>query len=149
MPASKGFGLGSAHVNETYIDPEFAEVDVAINETGFDPETGQYIDEYIGQHTAPAADFEDSPTLNEVESVVLSLIQQGFLRGFALHTNPRFAIPGSQKAGGPMKAGFPEVWKVINSRHSGEPVPGWVEEGNLNSGEGRVVRIFGARPAGA
>lgn len=147
--ASKGFGSGSANGNDIYVDPEFADVDLAINETGFEPETGQYLDEYVGQHVAPARDSEASPTMSEVESVVLSLIQQGLLRGFALHTNPRFAIPGSQKAGGPMKAGFPDVWKVINSRDSGEPVPGWVEEGSLSSGEGRVVRIVGARPAGA
>lgn len=139
-------------VEEAYIDPEFADLDAAINETGFDLETGQYIDEYIGQHvrSADEAGGPQRPAMNEVESVVLSLIQQGLLRGFALHTNPRFAIPGSQKAGGPMRAGFPEVWSVIHSQDSGEAVPGWVEEGNIDSsGGGRVVRIFGARPAGA
>lgn len=147
---STSHGLGAQAVNgdEIYIDPEFRDLDAAINETGFDPESGQYVDEYIGQHTSSSEDAADSPTMTEVESVVLSLIQQGLLRGFALHSNPRFAIPGSQKAGGPMKAGFPEVWKVIKSKDSGGSVPGWVEEGNLGS-EGRVVRIFGARPAGA
>ncbi|OQU99458.1 hypothetical protein CLAIMM_05089 [Cladophialophora immunda] len=140
-------GFGS---HEKYVDPEFADMDAAINETGFDPETGSYIDEYIGQYVPYGSESEELPAMNEVESVVLSLIQQGLLRGFALHTNPRFAIPGSQKAGGPMKTGFPEVWSVTASKDGGEPVPGWVEEGNLDAGGGgRVVRIFGARPAGA
>ncbi|KAK4943553.1 hypothetical protein LTR10_016847 [Elasticomyces elasticus] len=145
------YGLGAQIVNgeEAYVDPEFRGLDSAINETGFDPDSGHYDDEYIGQHASTSPVTSEFPTMTEVESVVLSLIQQGLLRGFALHTNPRFAIPGSQKAGGPMKAGFPEVWKVIKSKESGEPVPGWVEEGNLNSEGSRVVRIMGARPAGA
>ncbi|KIW93844.1 uncharacterized protein Z519_05159 [Cladophialophora bantiana CBS 173.52] len=147
---ANGLSPHSSSSDEKYVDPEFADMDAAINETGFDPETGLYIDEYIGQYVPYTSEGEESPAMNEVESVVLSLIQQGLLRGFALHTNPRFAIPGSQKAGGPMKAGFPEVWSVTASKDSGGPVPGWVEEENLNAGGGeRVVRIFGARPAGA
>ncbi|EXJ86803.1 hypothetical protein A1O3_03757 [Capronia epimyces CBS 606.96] len=134
---------------EDYVDPEFADVDTAIIETGFDPESGQYLDEYIGQHVPVVDENEDRPTIAEVESVVLSLIQQGLLRGFALHTNPRFAIPGSQKAGGPMRAGFPPAWSVIKSQESTDAVPGLVEEANLGSEGGRVVRIFGARPAGS
>ncbi|KAK5464740.1 hypothetical protein LTS15_001302 [Exophiala xenobiotica] len=150
LSRANGSGSHTTTAAESYVDPEFADMDAAINETGFDMESGEYIDDYIGQHQpAGEDDSEESPTMTEIESVVLSLIQQGFLRGFALHTNPRFAIPGSQKAGGPMRAGFPEVWKVIRSKESGEPVPGWVEEGNLGSGGGHVVRISGARPAGA
>ncbi|KIX99710.1 uncharacterized protein Z520_04346 [Fonsecaea multimorphosa CBS 102226] len=151
ISTANGFGSHAALADEKkYVDPEFADMDAAINETGFDPETGVYIDEYIGQYVPYSSEGEESPAMNEVESAVLSLIQQGLLRGFALHTNPRFAIPGSQKAGGPMKAGFPEVWSVTASKDGGEPVPGWVEEGNLDAGGGgRVVRIFGARPAGA
>ncbi|OAP56455.1 hypothetical protein AYL99_09634 [Fonsecaea erecta] len=147
---AKGFGSPAPLADEKYVDPEFADMDAAINETGFDPDTGLYVDEYIGQYVPYSGDGEESPAMNEVESAVLSLIQQGLLRGFALHTNPRFAIPGSQKAGGPMKAGFPQVWSVTASKDGGEPVPGWVEEGNLDAGGGgRVVRIFGARPAGS
>jgi nuclear mRNA export protein PCID2/THP1 len=117
-----------------YIDPEFAGMDEAINDTGFDLDTGEYYDEYIGQYTPYDEEPTECPTMNEVESIVLSLIQQGFLRGFALHTNPRFAIPGSQNKGGPLKTGFPQAWGVIASKASGEPVPGWVEEQNLNGG---------------
>lgn len=141
-------GIG-ATAEANYVDSEFADVDAAINETGFDPESGQYLDEYVGQHVPAVDGHEDPPTMAEVESVVLSLIQQGLLRGFALHTNPRFAIPGSQKAGGPMQAGFPPVWSVIKSKGGDDAVPGLVEEGNLGSGGGGVVRILGARPAGA
>ncbi|EXJ88017.1 hypothetical protein A1O1_04944 [Capronia coronata CBS 617.96] len=145
--AANSNGLHTTSNGTNYVDPEFAGIDAAINETGFDPESGQYLDEYIGQHVPAVDQPEDPPTMAEVESVVLSLIQQGLLRGFALHTNPRFAIPGSQKAGGPMRAGFPPVWSVIESKQTEAAVPGLVEEANLGSEGGRVVRIFGARPA--
>lgn len=136
---------------EKYVDPEFAGMDEAINETGFDLDSGEYVEEYVGQHAPYEEESEESPTMMEVESVVLSLIQQGMLKGFALHQNPRFAIPGSQQRGGPLKAGFPEVWSVISGNDNGDAVPGWVEESNLEGagGGGRVERIFGARPAGA
>ncbi|KIW46929.1 uncharacterized protein PV06_02549 [Exophiala oligosperma] len=148
-PAS-GFMSHASNAKSSYIDTEFGDMDLAINETGFDVESGEYIEEYVGQHQSSNGDnVEQTPTMTEIESVILSLIQQGLIKGFALHTNPRFAIPGSQKAGGPMKAGFPEIWKVINSRMGDEPVPGWVEEANLHTGGSNVVRIFGARPAGA
>ncbi|KIW66097.1 hypothetical protein PV04_08301 [Phialophora macrospora] len=120
---------------EEYLDPEFVGMDEAIKETGFDPGTGQYHDEYIGQDPPEEDDEpEESPTLAEVESVVLSLIQQGLLKGFALHAIPRFAIPGSSHQGGPLRRGFPQVWGVISGRASGWSVPGWVEEKNLNGG---------------
>lgn len=116
------------------IDPEFEGVDDAIRDTGFDVDSGQYDDEYIGQDSQSVLEATSAtswPPMSEVESVVLSLIQQGLLKGFALHTNPRFAIPGSQKAGGPMKAGFPQVWNIIRANASNVPVPGWVEAQNL------------------
>ncbi|ETI25477.1 hypothetical protein G647_02250 [Cladophialophora carrionii CBS 160.54] len=121
--------------SEKYLDPEFAGMDEAIKETGFDPETGQYHDEYIGQDPPDDDEPEESPTLAEIESVVLSLIQQGLLKGFALHAIPRFAIPGSSHKGGPLKRGFPQVWGVISGRVDGPSVPGWVEEGSL---DGRI-----------
>jgi nuclear mRNA export protein PCID2/THP1 len=117
--------LGSYH--KEHVDPEFAGMDEAIRETGFDPETGLYHDEYIG-HDVAEDDEPESPTMSEVESVVLSLIQQGLLGGFALHSNPRFAIPGSQAKGGPLKAGFPEVWSVVKTRDVESHIPGWVDE---------------------
>lgn len=133
---------------ETYTDPELADIDAAIHETGFDLTTGQYAD---GEADTPLASFHAVskpsapqgpwPSMPEVESIVLSLIQQHLLRGFATHTNPRFAVPGAQKLGGPMKAGFPGVWTVISARfgvanaHSGGnlslSVPGWVEQRDL------------------
>ena len=121
---------GNGNHQARYVDPEFAGMEDAINETGFDIDTGQYHDEHNGQYP-PDAEREDSPTMGEVESVVLSLIQQGFLKGFALHANPRFAIPGSSNKGGPLKTGFPAVWSVVASKTSVNPVPGWVEEESL------------------
>ncbi len=114
--------------NSGYVDPEFAGMDEAFNETGFDPETGQYHDDAIGEYE-PEAEPAESPTMNEVESVVLSLIQQGLLKGFAVHAVPRFALP--TREGGPLKNGFPQVWSVIESNSSGGPTPGWVQEENL------------------
>ena len=125
---TNGFGT---QADREYVDPEFAGMDEAINESGFDPETGHCVDDYVGQHDPYENELEQSPTMHEVEAVVLSLIQQGLLRGFALHTNPRFAIPTRGTAGGPMKAGFPEIWSVISSKGSGEAVPGWYQEGDV------------------
>lgn len=153
---------------DEYIDPELADLDAAILETGFDLTTGQYLEDdqppSFSSLSSPSSSSSSSrtwPSITEVESIVLSLIQQHLLRGFTTHTNPRFAIPGAQKLGGPMKAGFPGVWRVIAARMGVDPsstdgvsVPGWVEERNLGSagggnGNGNVVRITGARPAGA
>ncbi|KAJ9610757.1 hypothetical protein H2200_005534 [Cladophialophora chaetospira] len=116
---------------EEYVDPEFAGMEEAFKETGFDPETGQYHDEPVGYYDGEA-ESEQSPTMAEVESMVLSLIQQGLLKGFATHTLPRFAVP--KREGGPVKTGFPEVWSVIQSNARDDPVPGWVQGENQMGG---------------
>lgn len=168
-PFTQKFGQ-AANSNQsgiTYVNPEFDGMDQAVSETGFDLESGSYHDEMIGRSSSTterhqASETEMSPTPEEVESVFLSLIQQGFLRGFVLHTsgNPRFAIPGSQAGGGPVMRGFPNVWETVMSKvgESGnEPVPGWIKQemlggmgGSLRAGGalGGVVRLSGARPVG-
>lgn len=151
--------------SEDYTDPDFDGVDEAVNETGFDVESGSYDDDQIGQHqnsllTPP--DEEASPTMAEIESIVASLIQQGFLRGFLTHgNNPRFAVPGSGTHGGPLNYGFPNIWEVIKSRED-DTVPGWVRGEDRPKatpfgsatvfgagGGGRVVNLSGARPVSA
>lgn len=149
-----------------YIDPDFAGLDEACKETGFDLANGTYNDDRIGQATEqafppPSSDDDVSPTIYEIESVFLSLIQQGLLRGFVSHANPRFAIPGSKARGGPVPAGFPSVFEVVRSRmeeEGGKGVPGWVKEedvvpqvGGMRAGgnlAGRVINLSGARPVG-
>ncbi|ETN41401.1 uncharacterized protein HMPREF1541_03336 [Cyphellophora europaea CBS 101466] len=143
------------------LDAEFADLDAALAETGFDLDTGAYSDALIDSQPKPhpfapsAADDEQSPTLAEVESVFLSLIQQGLLRGFVLRNSPRFAVPGSVQRGG-WRSGFPPVHRALLTAQGaqegrgleGVEVPGWVKEG-VAAGGGRVINLSGARPVGA
>lgn len=157
-------GFGFSRSNDTeggYVDADFAEVDQSISETGYDPETGSYNDDQINQPGSSRSTqqaSEESPSIDEIESIFLSLTQQGFLRGFVLHTvnNPRFAIPGSQAGGGPVTRGFPNIWQVVASKN-GSTVPGWVTDDIFAGGGsalraggalGGVVRLSGARPVG-
>lgn len=93
------------------------------------------------------------PTMEVVESIVASLVEQDLLHGFISHSQHRFAITGAKK-GSPVQIGFPRVWDVINAR-ADEEVPGWVKEVKKTSafgakvGPGMVVNLSGARPAGA
>lgn len=165
------------------LDAEFAELDAALVETNFDLNTGQYSssNSFPQPQPNPFAPTQDepsqSPTAAEVESVFLSLISQGLLRGFVLHNNPRFAVPGAATRGG-WRSGFPNVHRAIlrgqgieeddsisNGRSATKglesvEVPGWVKESTLRggmaagmgfggSGGGRVVQLSGARPVGA
>ena len=93
------------------------------------------------------------PGLLEVEAIVASLVQQGLLHGFIGHNQMKFAILGAKQRGGPLKAGFPDVFEVMKARAEREgremDVPGWVQ----NEREGRmggVVNLSGiARPVGS
>ena len=93
------------------------------------------------------------PTMEIVESIAASLIEQNFLHGFISHTSHRFAIIGARNAP-PLQVGFPKVWDVINVRADSE-VPGWVSQkkqgllAGKGVGGGMVVNLSGARPAGA
>ncbi|GAO16008.1 hypothetical protein UVI_02055870 [Ustilaginoidea virens] len=70
-------------------------------------------------------------TLEDVEMVVATLVQQGLMHGFVAHGQARFAIIGA-KAKGPVVAGWPVVWQAIQERRYEEEfdmdhVPGWVK----------------------
>ncbi|KFG79184.1 PCI domain-containing protein [Metarhizium anisopliae] len=70
-------------------------------------------------------------TLDDVEMVVATLVQQGLMHGFVAHGQARFAIIGA-KAKGPVIAGWPVVWQAIQERRYEEDfdineVPGWVK----------------------
>ncbi|KAI9654568.1 MAG: hypothetical protein M1831_005329 [Alyxoria varia] len=116
-----------------YIDPEFAGVPGLTNTETF------------------------SLDIMDVECIFASLIRQGLLNGYLSHSRGRFAIQGLKKAGNPLKAGFPRPWRALKARASDE-VPGWKKDlpmltngstGNAKIGGGSVVKLSGARPAGA
>ncbi|KAG6008348.1 hypothetical protein E4U21_004552 [Claviceps maximensis] len=70
-------------------------------------------------------------TLNDIEMMVATLVQQGLMHGFVAHGQARFAIIGA-KAKGPVVAGWPAVWQAIMERRYEEDfdideVPGWVK----------------------
>lgn len=147
---------------------EFAGMDEMIAETGFDVESGAYTGSRE-QNGGPFGNSHDGsnskkqepgPTIEEIESIVASLIQQDLIYGFLTHNNPRLAIPGA-KIRGALAVGFPSVWEVIHARDRDDVVPGWVKEnvtanngyggnpfGGLGGGGGRVINLSGARPVG-
>lgn len=91
--------------------------------------------------------------MREIESILASLLTQGFMRGYLTHRNPRFAIPGARLRG-PLPTGFPNVRQTIYGRESEDDhVPGWVQPPSAHpfagAAGGRVVNLSGARPAGA
>jgi nuclear mRNA export protein PCID2/THP1 len=148
------------------IDPEFLGMEAAIAETGFDMESGVYdgSTEYQRERISNNEAVENNsnqgvyPTMQEVESVLASLIQQDLIFGFVTHNNPRFAIPRA-KTRGALAVGFPPVWEVIKARKQGNEVPGWVKEDDRSNvfgggqfggsgGGGRIVNLSGARPVG-
>lgn len=109
------------------------------------------------------------PMAEEINSVVLSLISQGFLRGFVSHQYPdllqsRFAIPGvrggRQSADGKSdlwkEVGFPSIFAVVREKEfaldEGD-VPAWTMEEKVrkreqSAGAGRVVNLKGVRGVG-
>ncbi|KAJ5679961.1 hypothetical protein N7462_008205 [Penicillium macrosclerotiorum] len=143
---------------------------------GFFDESGHWQENVPGQliDGHPATDFEQyeldpyavgagedveaekqSLLMEEVESILASLITQGLIRGYLTHRNPRFAIPGARQTGA-IPIGFPIVWKAIMAREQEDSnVPGWVRPappttlgGPGLGGGGRVVNLKGARPVG-
>lgn len=83
----------------------------------------------------------------EVESICGSLITQGLLNAYISQKSQRLAISGARRPEGPLKFGFPTPWQVIQSKNSND-VLGWVKEA-ATQGQGQVVRLSGARPAGS
>lgn len=92
------------------------------------------------------------PDLLDIEAIVASLVQQGLLRGFISHNQGKFAILGAKQRGGPLNAGFPVVWQVVQAKAEREgkfsEVPAWVRGERKDVGGG-VVNLTGiARPVG-
>ncbi len=146
------------------VDSEFAGMEDVAVDTGFDLKSGTYIGPNENQREPLASNGavmkhskrQLHPTIDEVESIMASLIQQDLIVGFLTHNNPRYAIPGA-KTRGALAVGFPSIWPVIKARKQGDQVPGWVKEDNVSNvfsggafggGGGRVVNLSGARPVG-
>ena len=104
---------------------------------------------YIDPDLEGEVDFEDAEliSIDEIESIVASLIHQDLLHGYISHKYLRFVITGA-KAKPALEVGFPNVWNVIQAVADTE-VPGWVKEDRVQADGPRVIKITGARPAGA
>ncbi|KAI9840191.1 MAG: hypothetical protein M1837_001863 [Sclerophora amabilis] len=122
------------------------------------PTVKDYVDADLDDVEGQDSDTSLS-TMLDVESILVSLIDQGLLHGFIGRKQLRFAILGA-KAKGALSAGFPNVWDVEQSRAVArgeeDSVPGWVTDDRKAAiangglfGAGRVVNLSGARPAGA
>lgn len=93
------------------------------------------------------------PELHDVEAILASLVSQGLMYGVITHSTRKFSILGSKNRGGPLKAGFPVVWQVLQAKAKNEErggdVPGWVQNERA-TGMGGVVNLSGiARPVGS
>lgn len=137
-------GHTSAHTNAIFVFPK---AQTTPPPQGVDAEVPYG---YVDPDLADVVDPEPPllPTMEMLESIIASLIEQGLLHGFISHAQHRFAITGVRDAR-PVQVGFPRVWDVINAR-ANEEVPGWVKERKAPAfGPGMVVNLSGARPVGA
>ncbi|CAL5874244.1 uncharacterized protein PFLUO_LOCUS8532 [Penicillium psychrofluorescens] len=127
---------------------------------------GQLVDgdpdpDYEGYQLDPYSEYDaadqSSLLMQEIESILASLLTQGLMRGYLTHRKPRFAIPGARLRGA-LPTGFPNVWQTISARESEDSsVPGWVQPPASAAfgagtaalaGGSRVVNLKGARPVG-
>lgn len=141
---------GNGNTASSALQPE----DFAGRANGEIDEQDGYSDSDLGDEVD--SDGSQTTTMEEVESIVASLIHQDLLHGYISHKYSRFIITGA-KVKLAIEVGFPNVWKTISSKADME-VPGWVQdekEGTQINGVGRraaagmVVKLSGARPAGA
>ncbi|KAF3390092.1 hypothetical protein DPV78_011640 [Talaromyces pinophilus] len=129
------------------------------------PEYEQYADslddlypEIYGRYTETE---NSSKLLQEIESIVASLIKQNLLGGYLTHNPARFVIPGAKHVGA-MAKGFPNIWQTISSQQHnyGEDVPAWVVAKQPlptqavfpavgAPGGGRVINLKGAKAVGS
>jgi nuclear mRNA export protein PCID2/THP1 len=136
--------------NDDTIPPSLKNQLVAAEFEGLtDPQTGRDL-----YRSPPASLLENRlPSLESVEATVASLIDQGFMNGYIARSMHRFAIAGARgKAGAlPSQAqaavvGFPSPWSVV--KKVSKPQKQRVVNG-ARFGSGNVIRLSGARPAGA
>ncbi|RKF55665.1 PCI domain-containing protein [Erysiphe neolycopersici] len=84
------------------------------------------------------------PDVIHIEAIMASLIQQGLIYGYLSHSQGKFAIIGSKQRGGPVKAGFPNVWETLKLKAEQEEkdieIPGWVQK---EKAVGGVINLSG------
>lgn len=138
------------HTNSIFIFPTAS--DTATNNSTTDHDG--YIDPDLEGAVEPSG--PDLPTMEIIESITASLVEQDLLHGFISHKSQRFAITGAKTAGA-LNVGFPNVWETVSQKADGA-VPGWVREEKKAStggvlagpvGGGMVINLSGARPVGA
>ena len=109
-----------------------------IEEDEFQPDP-----DFAGADVGPAGNNPLTPSDMALESILSSLIDQGFVKAYIAHKQKKLAILGAKSfSGNAVAAGFPNVWSVVCKRdRDGGRVPGWkrgAEEG------GRMgVGVFG------
>jgi len=139
------------HTDSLFIFPNVSATQTQVNNT----DTPALPDGYIDPDLVGAVETSPPllPTIETVESIVASLVEQDLLHGFMSHSSHRFAITGAKNAA-PLQIGFPQVWDVIKGKADAE-VPGWVKEEKIGPagmvskfGPGMVVNLSGARPVG-
>ena len=118
---------------------------------------GEEEEEYEYGYTDP--DFDDEvydegpvlPTVEELESIISSMIFQELLHGYISHKYLRFIITGA-KGRSALEIGFPNVWETVQNKAEKE-VPGWVQDEIGGVGrrveQGMVVNLSGVRPVAA
>ncbi|KAF7190819.1 PCI domain-containing protein [Pseudocercospora fuligena] len=124
------FKLAENSATPTYIDPDFAGGD-------YEPTDG--------------GGYE----IINIESILSSLIDQGLVKGFIVHSSLKFVLSGTKQSTEDqvvLAAAFPQPWSVIASkanRASGE-VPGWRKRPQAGpGGGGRVVNMSNLATVGA
>lgn len=123
--------------------------------------TGPLDDLYPEMHGRYSETETTSKLLQEIESVVASLIKQNLLGGYLTHNPARFVIPGAKHVGA-MAKGFPNIWQTISSQQHnyGEDVPAWIIATQPlptqaafpaigAPGGGRVINLKGAKAVGS
>ncbi|KAL9632198.1 MAG: hypothetical protein Q9164_005471 [Protoblastenia rupestris] len=141
---TNGHSAQHPHTNSIFIFPNASPPEDSASTNGYtDPDLEDVVD------PAPPV----LPTMEVIESIVASLIEQDLLHGFISHSSHRFAITGAKNAP-PLQVGFPKVWDIIQAKADAE-VPGWVRGDKRGpatggkAGPGMVVNLSGARPVGA
>lgn len=134
-----------------YVDPDFVGIEGLTSPS-------------LYEHSYSDSNGDDNPLvlpdITSVMSKMSALIHQGFLGGYLTFKWRKFAIQGAKRKGGPLQAGFPNMWEAVVKRCEGNgDVPGWKKDEEKSTvgsaaakggfGPGMVVKLSGARPAGS
>lgn len=143
-----------------YYDEDGAWVENPMGQRVFGHEGEEYTEHvkellpFMGEDFASES---SSHLLQDIESIVASLIKQSLLGGYLTHNPARFVIPGAKNVGA-MAKGFPNIWQVISKQQEGygDTVPAWVlarpvfsQQPGISAGGSRVISLTGAKAVGS